>query len=139
MKKISVYMTVPNGSGWLHKHVHFALIKILQDQRYRIRHDCPTHSPYVDNLHACMNDFLKGGEDFWLTMDDDNPPTKNPLDLIELDCDIIGMPTPVWHSAVKGDRPYYFNALDAEDGGWKPHEFITSGIEEVDAVGSGCM
>jgi len=86
-----------------------------------------------------MNDFLKGGEDFWLTMDDDNPPTKNPLDLIELDCDIIGMPTPVWHSAVKGDRPYYFNALDAEDGGWKPHEFITSGIEEVDAVGSGCM
>lgn len=86
-----------------------------------------------------MWDFLKGGEDYWLSMDDDNPPTKNPLDLVELDLDLIGLPTPVWHSAVLGDRPYYYNALDkVGEEGYKPHE-PAEDLQEVDAVGSGCF
>lgn len=136
----SVYLTVPNGSGWLHKHVHFAVCKILQDRRYQIRHDCPTHSPYVNNLHHCIKDFLRGGEDFWLSIDDDNPPINNPLDLMEYDLDLIGLPTPVWCNKVKGDRPYYFNALDwdEKEQAYRPHE-NTDGLQEVDAIGSGCF
>lgn len=136
--KKRVYLTVPNGSGWLHKHVHFAICKILADSRVQIRHDCPTHSPYVQNLHKCMWDFLNGGDDYWLSMDDDNPPINNPIDLIEYDCDVIGLPTPVWHSAVPGDRPWYYNALDAKDDGFVPHE-PCEGLQEVDAIGSGCF
>jgi hypothetical protein len=135
---ISVYVTVPNGGGWLHKHVHFVICRILSDGRYRIRHDCPTHSPYINNLHHCMNDFLNGGEDYWLSMDDDNPPINNPLDLVEFDCDLIGLPTPVWHNSVPGDQPWYFNALDAVDNAYKPHQPCT-GLQEVDAIGSGCF
>lgn len=134
----SVYITQPNGNGWMHKSVHFALCRILGDRRYRVRHDAPTHRPYVDNLHRCMHDFLDGGEDFWLSIDDDNPPQNNPLDLIDLDLDLVGLPTPVWHSAVPGDRPWYFNALDAVGDGWKPHESC-EGLQEVDAIGSGCF
>ncbi len=134
----SVYITVPNGKGWVHKHVHFAVCRMLGDGRFRIRHDCPTHSPYVHNLHKCMYDFLDGGEGYWLSMDDDNPPTRNPLDLIEYDCDLIGCPTPVWHSAVEGDRPWYFNALDRKPDGYVPHE-PCEGLQEVDAIGSGCF
>lgn len=135
-----VYVTVPNGSGWLHKHTHFAICRILNDRRYQIRHDCPTHTPYVNNLHHCMVDFLENGEDYWLSIDTDNPPTKNPLDLIEHDCDLIGLPTPVWHNKVKGDRPWYFNALDwlEEKQAYTPHK-ICDGLQEVDAVGSGCF
>lgn len=134
----SVYVTVPNGDGYLHKHVHFAICRILSDRRYKIRHDCPTHKPYVNNLHHCMHDFINGNEDYWLSIDDDNPPIRNPLDLIELDCDLIGLPTPVWHNAIPGDRPYYFNALDIVNDGYKPHE-PCSGLQEVDAIGSGCF
>ncbi len=134
----SVYLTVPNGKGWIHKGVHFATIKILQDPRYKVRHDCPTHTPYVQNLHKCMWDFLDHGEDFWLSMDDDNPPLNNPLDLIDEDLDIVGFPTPVWHSAVPGDRPWYFNALMAVEDGFKPAE-ILGGLQEVDAIGTGCF
>ncbi len=137
MKK-SVYITVPNSDGWIHKHVHFAIIKILSDNRYKLRHDCPSHKPYVQNLHKCMWDFLNGGEDYWLTIDTDNPPMNNPLDLVEFDCDIIGCPTPVWHNVVKGDRPWYFNALDKKDDGYVPHTNC-KGLQEVDAVGSGCL
>ena len=139
-RQSSVYVTVPNGSGWIHKKVHFALCRILSDGRYRVRHDCPTHSPYVHNLHKCAEDFLNGGEDFWLSMDDDNPPLNNPLDLVELDCDVVGLPTPVWHSGVPGDRPFYFNALDEVEDGFVPlPPERWQGLQEVDAIGSGCF
>lgn len=139
-RKLSVYITVPNGDGWLHKLVHFVICKMLADCRYQIRHDCPTHSPYVNNLHHCMKDFLDGGENYWLSIDTDNPPINNPLDLIEHDCDVIGLPTPVWHNAVEGDRPWYFNALDwdKEEQAYRPHQ-PCQGFQEVDAIGSGCF
>ncbi len=133
----SVYFTIPN-TGWIHKHAHFAACKILADRRYRVRHDCPTHSPYVQNLHKIKEDFLDGGEDYLLTFDADNPPTNNPLDLVEFDCDVLGLPTPVWHDAVPEDRPYYFNALDIKGEGYTPHTDC-NGLQEVDAVGSGCL
>ena len=136
---VGVYLTVPNGDGWIHKHTHFAVCKILSDRRYRVRHDCPTNRPYVDNLHACMNDFLDHEEDFWLSFDTDNPPTKNPLDLVSEDLDVVGFPTPVWHSEVKGNRPYYYNAMRESNGGYAPHEDPTEGLQEVDAIGSGCF
>lgn len=135
---ISVYITIPNGNGWLHKLTHFAVCKMLTDKRYRIRHDCPTHQPYVNCLHHIVNDFLENGEDYLLTIDTDNPPIKNPLDLIGFDCDVVSCPTPVWNNSVPGDRPYYFNALDIKNDGYTPHEPCT-GLQEVDAVGSGCL
>lgn len=137
--KLRIYLTVPNGKAWIHKKVHFAVIKILFDGRYEIRHDCPTHTPYVENLHACMNDFLDiGGEDYWMSIDADNPPLSNPLDLVDMGYDIVGFPTPVWHSAVPGDRPWYYNALREVDDGFKPVDMV-KGWQEVDAIGFGCF
>lgn len=98
----------------------------------------PTWTPYAHNVHRCMNQALDGGYDFLLSMDDDNPPTRNPLELVDLDLDLVGLPTPVWHSEVKGDRPYYFNAYRRVEGGYKPCDH-NSGLHEVDAVGSGCF
>jgi hypothetical protein len=118
-------------------------MKMLQDTRCETRFIAPTHSPFVRNLHRACWDFLKGGEDFLLLVDDDNPPLKNPLDLVFLDLDIVGLPTPVWHSEVDGDRPFYFNAMDyVEEGdGFKPvdRNGIPSGLVEVDASGTGCI
>lgn len=135
---ISIYITIPNGKGWVHKLAMFAVIKMLQDKRYRVRFDAPTHSPYVNNLHHCKEDFLENGDDYWLTFDADQAPINNPLDLIEFDCDVISCPTPVYHNAVPGDRPWYFNALDIKDNGYTPHTDC-NGLQEVDAVGSGCL
>jgi hypothetical protein len=88
-----------------------------------------------------MNDFLDHGEDFWLSMDDDNPPQNNPIDIVDLDLDVVGFPTPVWHSAVVGDRPWYFNALmKVGEEGYRPLDGDRcKGLQEVDAIGSGCF
>jgi len=81
-------------------------------------------------------DVIKGGFDYWLNIDSDNPPVNNPLDLIEYDLDIIGLPTPVWND--QGTPPIYFNAMDWHGDGWLPHR-DTEGLQEVDAVGTGCI
>jgi hypothetical protein len=145
MSKPKVLLSIPNGTGWLHKHCHYASIKLLTDSRVETTHICPTHSPYVHNLHKIQEDFLKDGYDFWVHFDDDNPPQRNIFDLIFLDKDIIGCPTPVWYNKVPGDRPYYFNALvhDKEVNGYRPADsypgFRLEGLQRVHAVGSGCM
>jgi hypothetical protein len=139
--KPKVFITVPNGSGWMHKHVTSAVIRCLSDDRFYSTAMFPTWVPYEHNLNRCAQQMLDDGYDYWLSMDDDNPPTNNPLDLVPMDLDFVGFPTPVWHSAVKGDRPYYFNALVwcEEEEGWKPYEENTNGLQEVHAVGTGCF
>ena len=68
-----------------------------------------------------------------------NQNQTNPLDLIDLDLDIVGIPTPVWHWVGKnGERPIYFNAYKKVVGGYTEWP-DKNGLQEVDAIGSGCM
>ena len=139
----SVLVSVPN-TGWIHKQVIFVLMRLQTDSRYRLRIILPTHNPFENNLHHIIKEWIEESrEDFWLTIDSDNPPMENPLDLVELDKDIIGCPTPVWHCKNPDDpieQPFYWNAYDyvmAEDA-YRPHE-PQDGLQRVDAVGTGCV
>lgn len=138
---MKVLVTVPN-TGWIHKNVAFALLKLQQDKRYELKIILPTHNPLENNQHHIVKDFILGKFDYWLSFDSDNPPMNNPLDLIELNKDIIGCPTPVWHFSgkVKGERPIYWNAYDyVEDKkAYKEHE-TKEGLQKVDAIGTGCF
>lgn len=140
MKK-NILVTVPN-KGWIHKLTSLATNKLLLDQKYNCNITYPTHVPFENNLHHIINDFVVGNYDYWLSIDADNPPTNNPLDLIELDKDIIGCPTPVWHytGKIPKERPWYENVykyVPEEDAytEWN----IKKGLQEVDAIGTGCF
>lgn len=137
----AVLISVPN-TGWIHKFVAMALSRIQVDNKgYKLTIILPTHIPYENNLHHIVCQFIKEKHDFWLSIDADNPPTKNPLDLIALDLDIVGLPTPVWHyTGKKKERPMYLNAYDyvSYEDAYKehsPHE----GLQQVDAIGTGCF
>ncbi len=84
---------------------------------------------------------MAGDCDFWLSIDADNPPEKNPLDLVELDKDIIGCPTPIWHYTGKaGERPIYWNAYQYDESTGAYREWPNrEGLQKVDAVGTGCI
>ncbi len=137
---IGVMVTVPN-EHWMHKLVVHRLMMLQVDGRYRLRFEFPSHRPYENNLHHIVSDFQKGDWDFWLSMDSDNPPMNNPLDLVELDKDIIGLPTPVWHYTGKpGERSVYWNAYDyAEKSDAYREHSDKDGLQRVDAVGTGCF
>ncbi len=135
-----ILITVPN-EHWIQKNVVHKLMLLQMDGRYRIRFEFPSHRPYENNLHHIVKDFIESDFDFWLSMDADNPPTKNPLDLIELDKDIIGLPTPVWHWQGKpGERPIYWNAYDYDSSVDAYREHIPKeGLQQVDCIGTGCF
>lgn len=140
MTKKKVLVSVPN-EGVIHKHVCFATDRILQDPRYKVTIIRPQHRPYENNLHHIVNEFMAGDYDFWLNIDSDNPPMRNPLDLVELDLDVIGLPTPVLHIIDgSGDRPVYENAYIyvPEDDGYTEWP-DKDGLQRVDATGTGCV
>jgi len=138
---MKVLVSVCCEPPYVHKRVVFALLRLQNDPRYETTIILPTHKPYEQALNRVCKDLLTTykDHDYWLNIDADNPPVNNPLDLIELNKDMIGLPTPVWHDAVKGDQPVYWNALEKKVGtdGWKPKH--GEGLTEVDVVGSGCM
>ena len=118
-----------------------AAIGLVHDPRYHVSLTCPTHVPFENNLHHIVNDFMAGNYDYWMSIDADNPPASNPLDLIAYDRDIMGLPTPVWHYVGKeGEQPIYWNAYRYDEDAlayrpWLPQE----GLQKVDAVGTGCF
>jgi hypothetical protein len=141
IKKVSVLISVTN-EHWIHKSVVHRLLKLQMDGRYNITIIMPSHKPYENNLHHIVKDVVNGGFDFWLNIDSDNPPERNPLDLVELDLDVVGMVTPVIHfdKLRLGDAPVYLNAYDyvPEHDAYKPH-IPFKGLQEVDAIGTGCV
>jgi len=139
----SVLISFPN-LYWIHKHVVHKALLLQQDGRYKLNIIMPSHKPYENNLHHIVNDFMSGDYDFWLNIDSDNPPMRNPLDLVVLNRDIIGLPTPVWHydpnNKKKGERPIYENAYayDEQVDAYREYQ-NKKGLQEVDAIGTGCF
>lgn len=136
----SVLVTVPN-THWIHRHVVVTLLKLQLDRRYSLTIDVPANKPLENNQHHIVQQLLDGKWDFWLSIDADNPPRNNPLDLVDLDLDVVGLPTPIWHYTAKpGERPIYWNAYDWDEvaGAYREH-IVRDGLQQVDAVGGGCM
>lgn len=105
-------------------------------------HICfPVDRPYEQNQNAIAQYVLKHGYEFWISIDSDNPPQKNIIDLVFLNKDMIGCPTPVWkYIQGKGERPYMWNTYDylPEQDAYKEHG-PKEGLQKMDAVGTGCF
>lgn len=118
------------------------MLELMKETRHDIKITMPSRKPYENNLHHIVVDFIKGDYDFWLNMDSDNPPLNNPIDLADLNKDIIGLPTPVSHFDGKGsgDIPVYLNAYDyvPRADAYRPHGMF-EGLRKIDAVGTGCV
>lgn len=140
MKSVLISTT---NQHWIHKTVVHKNHFLMADKRYKCKLIMPSHKPYVNNLHHIVKEFIASDFDYWLNIDSDNPPTNNPLDLVELDKDVIGCPTPIWHFVggnTIGERPYYFNAYDYDSSvdAYREHQ-LQDGLQKVDAVGTGCI
>ena len=138
-RRPNVLVTVPCKPPYIHKHVVMALQRMWGDTRVSAQFMFPTWNP-LENAQAHVHrEFLAGAFDFWVSIDADNPPTANPCDLVFLDLDIIGCPTPVLHIDAEhpDDWPIYWNAMDEVAEGWRPHRPM-EGLQQVDATGGGC-
>lgn len=105
----------------------------------------PSHyagRPIASNRNEITRDFLKDEEkpNYLCMVDDDNPPNRNPFELLELDKDVIGIPTPGRNNAGLFWMVYKFM-----DGYPKkvileafPYEKRV-GLQQLDAISTGCV
>lgn len=111
-------------------------IKVIEnDPRYEVTLIYSCLKPSENNRNYTAQ--LGRNYDFFLTIDDDVVPLKNPLDLIEMNLDIVACATPQWN-LTDPNYPLYFVGMDRVEGGYKEHK-KKQGLQEVDAVGSGCL
>lgn len=129
----TVYLAVPN-TGWIHTEVVRRAISMLHDQRYQVTMQMPSWKPVEHARARIHEEAVRRRYDWLVTMDSDNPPMNNPLDLIELNLDMVGLPTPIYQAG----NGIGFNAMKAVGDGWLewPEK---KGLQQVDAVGFGCV
>lgn len=144
-ENLKVYVGIP-CEGWIHKSIGEILICILEDKKgYDLGFEFRQAKPIDGNRNGLVKNALNGGYDYLLMCDYDNPPTRNPLDLVELDKDVIILPTPIWkcdeYYKYRGANPIVWNVFDKIPGEdmWKGHIPDEIGLEEVDAGGTGCV
>lgn len=144
MKTILITFPTSPKHPYIHKNVAKVQWLLSIDKRYNLFPIWPSHNPYEVNLNEIVIDFVNNKNlTHWLNIDADNPPLNNPLDLVELDKDIIGLPTPIWHCTKKenpGERPIYWSGYDyiQKEKAYKEHS-PKAGLQPVDAFGTGCF
>ena len=116
---------------------------MLPDERVQLHVIRPSAVPVENNLNQVIKKFLEGDWDFWINLDHDQSPLKNPIDLVFLDKDIIGLPTPAYKPAKEeGKSPFYWAVYSWNEDrqAHQPYKFQPQAgpIQEVDAVGAGC-
>lgn len=141
--KVLISFTTSAGHPYVHKTIIHTAANIQADERIDKTIITPSKNPTESNYNQIVKYFVDGKFDFWINIDSDNPPIRNPIDLIFLDKDIIGCATPVWHvthDKKKGERPVYLNGYDyvPEKDSYKEHQPV-DGLQKVDAVGAGCI
>lgn len=137
-EKPKVLLTCCN-MGWLHRTTLPQIVWAVKDPRYHVDIEVPQEGDYCLMMNQVAQSVIGGKYDYWLNMDDDNGPSRNALDLVELGLDIVGLPTPIWKGGSELPVPFFWSAVDRRDDGRYIQHDPLEGLQEVDAVGSGCM
>ena len=138
MSTPKVLLTVP-CTGSLRKELAAAIMCMTRDPRCSVDVRFQSERPYEHSLNLLARQAADGEYDFWLTFDDDQCPITNPLDLVELNLDVVSCPAPIWMPDKSPHYPVVWNAFDDLGGeNYRAHQPM-SGLQEVGIVGSGAL
>lgn len=94
------------------------------------------------NRNFLVQEFLKTKDKWLLMIDDDNPPLRNPLELIDLNKDAICLPTMMWRGigAPQGNEGLAFNVYRKIKNGWMTMNYDGKNkLFSADRIGTGCI
>jgi len=125
------------NQGYIRPELAEKLTLMEKDERFDVTICHSSLKPSENNRNFLVKKALEEGYDFLLTIDHDTIPLNNPLDFAKMELDVVGGAYPQWNMSDK-NYPLYFISMDKVEGGYKEHK-NRDGLQEVDAVGSGCM
>jgi len=139
---IYVWTPVSPRDPFVHCDVMKWSWQFMTDDRFVVTQAVRQGAPLENNQHQTIKHFLEEEYDFWLSIDADNPPMRNPLELCVFDYDIVTCPTPIhkWKKENVGACPFVLNGFTSapeKDAYVEAHP--RQAIQEVDAIGGGCM
>jgi hypothetical protein len=128
--------------GHISQGLEMQLMNWMNDSldKYEFTFFEPSDRPISNNRNKIVKKFLAGDWDILFMLDDDNPPLKNPFDLIEFDKDVIGGIYPG-----RDDMGIHFHAYMFSPNFPNKIEFIQcpvdkrEGLQQIDALATGCM
>ena len=143
MEKPRVLLSLPHMGSTHVATVTAVENMMLGDQRVELQVVRPMAVPIENNLNQVIKKFLEGDWDYWINLDNDQAPLQNPIDLVFLDKDVIGLPTPAVKFGQPGwASPFFWSvyAWDQDAQRYKTYVYKPDQgpIQEVDAVGAGC-
>ena len=113
----------------------------LQTKKYEPTIHYSKHAGVDYNRNLIVQEFLKSKCKYLLMIDEDNPPLRNPLELIDIGKDVISLPTLMY----KGDaRKLAFNVFkEVRINGRKDWQTLVydgkNKLFRVDRTGAGCI
>ena len=133
--KKTVVIAIPH-TGYIIAGLETRITQWVMEGKYNVKQMFSEISPTYANRNHIAQEFLKTDADYLLTIDSDTVPTKNPLNMIEHDKDIVGGVYP----AYKNDAFIWLACRLDTDKSYKqyPKEYRV-GLKQVDALGTGCL
>lgn len=132
---MKIQIALPTDGYIHHKVVGTLFASILNNTKHEINTVVSSMKGIGEHRNVLVKDFLKGDCDYLVMVDADNPPPTNFLDLIDLDKEVIGLPTPINMDYIQGLTNVCWNIF--KDG--LPVKEKGDGLQEVEAVGSGVI
>lgn len=137
MEQRSKLLVTILNQGYIRPELSDVQTMLLNDSRVETTVIHVNIQPSENARNASVKKMLNEGYDYLLTIDHDTIPLKNPIDLIELGLDVVGFAVPQWNMS-DPNYPIYFVGMDRVEKGYNEHK-DKNGLQEVDAVGSGCL
>ncbi|MBU0647488.1 hypothetical protein KKC67_03620 [Patescibacteria group bacterium] len=144
IKKNSVMVVIPT-TGNIHITVSDLLVKMtvmaIATKKWDLIIQYSQVMGIESNRNTIVQNFLATKYQWLLMMDSDNPPLRNPLELIEYNKDVMVCPTPMWKVAANGKQKLVFNVFNY-NGEKNALAFSYQGgdrLFQVDVVGAGCI
>lgn len=139
MSKPRVVLGIPT-QGWIHHVLAARLPDLARHPLYEIVFVTLNERPIEHARNKLVKIMLEMQAQWLLMIDADNPPTRNPLDLIALNRDVIACPTPMYKRIANKGGVYWNTGMDTPEGKVRI-DGVHQGneMERRDIAGTGCI
>jgi len=132
---MKILIALPTDGMIHHKVVGTLLSIILNNTKHEIQTIVSAMAGIGEHRNVLVKEFLKTDCDYLLQIDADNPPPLNVLDLVDLDKEVIGLPTPINMNYIQGINEIVWNVFENN----LPTKSKGTGLAQVEGVGSGVI
>ena len=135
---MKIHLSILN-EGWISDELTIRLPRWLEEaksQHHTVYFESSKIRPIENNRNTIVDRFLRSDFDYLLQIDNDNVPAKNPIELVNLNLDIVSCPVwiyqhkPLLNIYKFDEKQEYLNPIEYDK---------TKDLIEIDATGTGVI